>query len=111
MRRPAHQVSHTFADYLSLEAMSNVKHEFLDGNIYAMAGGTPDNAALAAAASGLLFGQLQKSSCRVYDSDLRVRVLATGLATYPDSPSSAGHVSSTRRTGTRSPTPPSSSKS
>lgn len=84
MSRSAHQVSHTFADYLSLEAMSNVKHEFLDGNIYAMAGGTPDHAALAASASGLLFGQLQKSSCRVYDSDLRIRVLATGLATYPD---------------------------
>jgi len=33
---------------------------------------------------GTPFGQLQGTSCRVYDSDLRVRVLATGLATYPD---------------------------
>jgi hypothetical protein len=34
------------ADYLSLEAASNVKHEFLEGQIYGLAGGTPEHAAL-----------------------------------------------------------------
>jgi len=43
---------HTYAEYLALEASSNVKHEFLGGQIYAMAGGTPEHAALAAAAIG-----------------------------------------------------------
>jgi Uma2 family endonuclease len=81
---PAHRVKYNFADYLALEASSNVKHEFLDGQIYGMTGGTPERAALKAAVTGLLFGQVRGGKCRVHDSDLRVRVLETGLATYPD---------------------------
>jgi len=84
MNLPAHRIRYSWADYLALEASSNVKHEFLDGQIYGMAGGTPEHAALAAAIIGLLFAQLQNGRCRVHDSHLRVRVLETGLATYPD---------------------------
>jgi Uma2 family endonuclease len=79
-----HRVDYSYADYLALEAASNVKHEFLNGQIYGMAGGAPEHAALAAAVVGMLFGQLRGGRCRVHDADLRVRVLATGLATYPD---------------------------
>ena len=75
---------YSFADYLALEEASNTKHEFLGGEIYGMAGGTPEHAALSVAVSSLLREQLRSGSCRVYSSDLRVRVLATGLATYPD---------------------------
>ena len=75
---------YTYADYLALEHASNVKHEYFDGEIYAMAGGTPAHAALAMAIGGLLFPQLRSGNCRLYSSDLRVRVLATGLTTYPD---------------------------
>jgi len=84
MSAAAHRVYYTWADYLALEAASNVKHEYLDGQIYAMAGGTPDHAALQAAVLGLLVPQLLAGRCRAYSADLRVRVLATGLATYPD---------------------------
>ncbi len=84
MTSPAHRIRYSFADYLGLEASSNVKHEFLDGQIYGMAGGTPEHAALTAAVSGLLFAQLRAGRCRIHDADLRVRVLETGLATYPD---------------------------
>lgn len=79
-----HGVRYTYADYLAFEATSNVKHEFLDGQIYAMAGGTPEHTALQAAVIGLLFSQLDGSPCRPHTSDLHVRVVATGLATYPD---------------------------
>jgi Uma2 family endonuclease len=75
---------YSFADYLALEEASNTKHEFLNGEIYAMAGGTPEHAALAVATSAALLAQLAGGPCRVYSSDLRVRVLATGLATSPD---------------------------
>jgi Uma2 family endonuclease len=80
----AHPVRYTFREYIAHEAASNVKHEYLDGQIYAMAGGTPSHAALASAVGGLLFAQLRGGPCPLYSSDLRVRVLATGLATYPD---------------------------
>src|SRR4051812_5917797 len=83
MSVPFHTINYTYADYLALEASSNVKHEFLGGQIYAMAGGTPEHAALAAAVIGLLFGQLRGAECRTYDSDLRVRT-PSGLTAYPD---------------------------
>ncbi len=83
MSTSGHQVHYTYAEYLVIEEFSNVKHEFLAGQMYAMAGGTPEHAMLAAAASGSLYGQLRGGRCRVADSDLRIRT-GTGLATYPD---------------------------
>jgi Uma2 family endonuclease len=99
---PAPRHRYTFTEYLELEEIAGVRHEFYDGEIYGMAGGTPEHAAVAAAITASLARQLEKSPCRVYSSDLRVRVLATGLATYPDvtvicgpserDPDSATHV-------------------
>lgn len=60
-----------------------MKHEFLEGQIYAMAGGTPEHAALAAAVLTLLGPQLRGGQYRPYSSDVRVRT-PTGLTTYPD---------------------------
>ena len=77
------RVHYTYADYLALEEESSVRHEFLDGEIYAMAGGSPDHAALAAALIRLIGNRLPPS-CRTFTSDLRVRIAATGLTTYPD---------------------------
>jgi Uma2 family endonuclease len=74
----------TFRQYLDLEEASNVKHEYYAGEICVIGGGTPEHAALAAAVGGALFAQVEGSDCRVFSSDLRVRVPATGLATYPD---------------------------
>jgi Uma2 family endonuclease len=74
----------TLEDYLGVEEMSSVRHEFVDGQIFAMAGGTPEHAALSAAVVVALGTKLRGKPCRPYSADLRVRVLATGLATYPD---------------------------
>jgi Uma2 family endonuclease len=75
---------YTFQEYLALEEESPVRHEFLGGEIYAMAGVTPEHAALAAEVARQLGNAVQGSPCRVYSSDLRVRVRSTGLTTYPD---------------------------
>ncbi len=72
------------AEYVRLEEHANVKHEFLDGTIWAMAGGTPEHAAIASAIIAALSTALRGRPCRVYTSDARVRVAATGLDTYPD---------------------------
>lgn len=74
---------YTFHEYLTLEESSTVRHEFLEGEIYARAGGTPEHAALAMAVGASLVAQV-RGPCRVHSSDLRVRVLETGLTTYPD---------------------------
>lgn len=74
----------TFEAYLALEEGSTVKHEYLDGLVWAMAGGSPDHAGIAANITALLVEQLRDKPCRVFSADLRVRVVATGLCTYPD---------------------------
>lgn len=74
----------TFAEYVELESMSPLKHEFIDGQVWAMAGGSPSHAAIAVNISTALATQLRDRPCRVFSSDLRIRVQATGLATYPD---------------------------
>jgi Uma2 family endonuclease len=84
MGQPARLPYYTFDEYRRFEATANTKHEYLDGQILAMAGGTPEHAGLAAAVIEHLGSQLVGGSCQIFTSDLRVRVLATGLATYPD---------------------------
>lgn len=79
----ARRLHYTYAEYLALEEDSPIRHEYLDGEIYAMAGGSPDHAALAAAVIGILARQLPQG-CRAFTSDLRLRIQATGLSTYPD---------------------------
>jgi Uma2 family endonuclease len=75
---------YTYADYVALETISDTKHEFLDGEIYAMAGGTEEHSALAAAMVRILGNVVSDRPCRVHTSDLRIYVDAAGLATFPD---------------------------
>jgi Uma2 family endonuclease len=74
----------TFADFVALEEKSATKHEWLDGVVYDMSGGTPDHSGIKAAVVGELRNLLRGKRCRVFDSDLAIRVLSTGLLTYPD---------------------------
>lgn len=83
---------YTYREYLALEAASNVRHEFLDGEIYAMAGGIREHAAICANMVSALVAELRGRGCQVHSSDLRVRVLETGLATYPDVTVVCNHV-------------------
>ena len=92
MAASASQRHYTLEDYLGVEEASGVRHEFLDGQIFAMAGGTPEHAALSAGIVVLLGAKLRGGPCRPYSADLRVRVLATGLATYPDAAVICGEV-------------------
>jgi Uma2 family endonuclease len=73
-----------FAEYTAIAEDAAVKLEFLDGQVWAMAGGSPDHAAIAGNIVTLFNVALAGKRCRVFSSDLRIRVKATGLATYPD---------------------------
>jgi Uma2 family endonuclease len=75
---------YTYADYVALEISSPTKHEFLDGEIYAMAGGSEEHSALAAEMVRVLGNAVGDRPCRVHTSDLRVYVESAGLATFPD---------------------------
>jgi Uma2 family endonuclease len=72
----------TFEEYVALEEGSDVRHEFHRGEIFAMAGGTPEHAALAAAVVHALVGQL-KGRCHTFSEALRVRTPSENVS-YPD---------------------------
>jgi Uma2 family endonuclease len=73
-------------DYLSGELASQVKHEYLGGFVYAMAGGTNAHNLIASNVLRLLRGQLRGKPCRPYNSDTKIRVkLPTHVRMYyPD---------------------------
>jgi len=75
---------YTRAEYVAFERSSNAKHEYLDGAIYAMAGGSREHALIAANVITLMNLALRGRPCAVHSSDLRIRVVDTGLETYPD---------------------------
>jgi Uma2 family endonuclease len=79
----ARRYRHTYPDYLRLESESPLKLEYSDGEIFAMAGGTPEHGALAMQFVRLVSAALP-TSCTVFSSDVKIRVPATDLATYPD---------------------------
>ena len=82
---------HSYAEYLSYERDSGLKHEYDDGEILAMAGGSRRHNALAARVVTAL-EVARKRGCVVFQSDQRVRVLATGRATYPDATMVCGEL-------------------
>lgn len=74
----------TLAEYAAAELTAELKHEYVRGEIYAMAGGTLEHAALAAALALQLGNALSNKPRRVFSADARVRIEATDTSTYPD---------------------------
>jgi Uma2 family endonuclease len=74
----------TYVEFIAGEVDRPVKHEFVKGQVFAMAGSTPEHAALTASIGILLGMQLRGKPCRVYSPDLRVRIQAADVGTYPD---------------------------
>jgi Uma2 family endonuclease len=79
----AKRLHYDYADYLRALGMSELKLEYCDGVIYAMAGDTVAHAQLSAAVIGMLHRSLP-STCRVSTSDLKVRIEVSDLSTFPD---------------------------
>ena len=74
----------TTQEYLAIERNAEIKSEFLDGEMFAMAGGTRRHSRIKVKLIGALEQRLSGSPCQVLDSDMRVKIEATGLYTYPD---------------------------
>ena len=74
----------TVEEYLKLdESSTDVRYEYLDGQVYAMAGGTADHSTLKINVVIALRTRLGKGPCRVYDTDMQVQ-LANTRYVYPD---------------------------
>ncbi len=71
-------------DYLALERQAESRSEYLDGEVFAMVGASREHNLIAGNVFASLHGQVRERDCEVYASDMRVRVSATHLFTYPD---------------------------
>jgi Uma2 family endonuclease len=73
----------TEEEYLRIERDAESKSEFHDGQMFAMAGGSPNHAYLSAEITVIIRRQLPPG-CRTFSSDLRIKVAPAGLYTYAD---------------------------
>jgi Uma2 family endonuclease len=74
----------TESEYLELECGADFKSEFLQGEMFARAGGTLQHSLIATNLAAEFRNRLKQSRCTPFNSDLRIKVAATGLLTYPD---------------------------
>lgn len=74
----------TSKEYLNLEEQSSIKHEYIDGEVYAMAGATDTHVTIALNLATALRDRLRGSGCRVYISDMKARIEKLNRFYYPD---------------------------
>ncbi len=74
----------TVEEYLAYDLAHEGRHEFVNGEVLAMAGASEGHALATVNLSAALHAALAGSRCRVYSSDLRVHIGETDLYAYPD---------------------------
>ena len=80
----AHYSRFSPTDYLELERLSPIKHEYLQGQVIAMAGASKAHVLLTGNLSALLVNHLRGQACLVYASDMKVRLPSLNIFYYPD---------------------------
>lgn len=70
--------------YLAFERQAPQRHEFVGGRVRAMSGASRDHNLITLNIAGELRNQLRGGPCETYAGDMRVKVAASGLYTYPD---------------------------
>jgi Uma2 family endonuclease len=74
----------TEEEYLAFERASDIRHEYRDGYVYAMAGATREHNLITGNVFGELRDQLRGKPCETYSSEMKVRIPRTGSYNYPD---------------------------
>jgi Uma2 family endonuclease len=78
--------SHVFTpeEYLALERPSEIRHEYLDGLVYAMAGETPEHSIICFNLAGTIGQKIDRQKCQGYSPNMKLRTSPSGLFAYPD---------------------------
>lgn len=71
-------------DYLTMEATSSIRHEYVEGYIYAMAGGTKSHNKISMNIGAALHQQVKGIACDVFLSDVKLKIAARHCYYYPD---------------------------
>ncbi len=85
----------TVEEYFEFEEKSRIKHEFMDGEIFAMAGTKRNHSLAATNISRHLGNQLEDGDCEVHQSDFRVQARREGHYVYPDVVVACGEIETT----------------
>ena len=81
----ARQPDLTYEEYLTYEQASPTKHEFMNGQAFAMADASEDHNVIASNLVACIRPRLRGSSCRVFSSDMKLTIASANNATYyPD---------------------------
>src|SRR3954466_9422973 len=84
MAVPRLNLRFTPAEYYALEYEAAYKSDYYEGEIFDMSGGTANHSLITTNIVGELRQLLKGSPCRAYESNLRLKVEASSLRTYPD---------------------------
>ena len=84
MGNPAQKSVLTAADYLNWEAGQSERHEFIDGEVFAMAGAEDRHVTVSMNIAFALRQHLAGGPCRTYMSDMKVHVASANQYFYPD---------------------------
>ena len=84
MAQPLIHRSMTDDEYLALERRSDERHEFFEGQVYAMAGESPEHNLINANLIAIFVAQLKGGGCRTFSPNMKVRTGPGGLYSYPD---------------------------
>lgn len=74
----------TVEQYLEMERASIIRHELVDGRVYAMAGGDQDHGSISINVCAALADRLDGRPCRVFNTDMKVRLANEQAFVYPD---------------------------
>ncbi len=89
----------TESEYLLFEDKSKIRHEFMDGELYAMAGASRNHNLANTNISTELNIQLRQTDCEIYVNDFRVRI-REGHNVYPDVAVACGEIQTTDKENT-----------
>ena len=71
-------------EYLQAEKSSPIKHEYIQGQIYAMAGASDAHVTITANLVALLRNHIRGTGCRLYVADMKARIESLDIFYYPD---------------------------
>jgi Uma2 family endonuclease len=75
---------YTLEEYLELDKSSEERYEYFDGEVFAMAGGSPDHARISLNVCTALNQKLKDRTCEAFNSEVRIKVPAALPFRYPD---------------------------
>jgi len=86
METASRPLSVTVEDYLAAEQHSDIRHEYIAGSVYAMAGASDRHNLISGNIYAPLHSHLRAKTCRVFMSDVKLRAQASGenIFYYPD---------------------------